>query len=665
MDFLCPFLAAGYLRMARKKKYHGGGNKNNNQQKSAFPASSWTPSQPGTSQGSQANQADIETRYPLATLIRTPSANNSTQSAPYAGTSYIVYLGPPEQRIISHQINTNPALGRAFSFPTASGRDRFSALSPELLLTIMENLPGEDVFTLRRAVPQILTVLAESKHASKVWNTVRLTAGVPARKGGPACPSPDELTHIRYVLETHCMVLSIVALSSKVYLLTIFAFGLFRITFFRDFAEEHIEIFNGWGHLREAIPWVTADSVPGLVGFGGALVTRKTWADQVARDLRINLNRRSRKQVEKDREIISDRILKDLATSRSFAVRIGRLNPAKISGPLALDRLARQRQKWFTTRLLAMTPMKFILIDIPKLHDPEWGRIMNKKLEPGQEGGANHANSRKEDPEHSHHYVGSLPASVFLKICMFSDIETTMILERTCSAARSILQSSAAETTWRHLRLVGGLEAKYPGWSERQFLKFAFRRLCHCGSEGVTLWTFAMTLCGDCFAKHVTTTDETLSNISKDLKRSMPSLHTEVYAARGWFSVMPDGVRLLSRHYVGAVQDWVSQIPVATREQLPYDFLATYLEQETETFCKIAKTCETWQEKHCSMMRDVRRRRTLAIIRAVQHYKPGFLVTSLIDRDPRWQNLVNQSYPFSEQEWIKRGKKVLEIAKVG
>lgn len=50
---------------------------------------------------------------------------------------------------------------------------------------------------------------------------------------------------------------------------------------------------------------------------------------------------------------------------------------------------------------------------------------------------------------------------------------------------------------------------------------------------------------------------------------------------------MPDSVRLLSRHYVGAVQDWVSEIPVATKAQFPQDFLATYLEQETEAFCMV------------------------------------------------------------------------------
>lgn len=41
----------------------------------------------------------------------------------------------------------------------------------------------------------------------------------------------------------------------------------------------------------------------------------------------------------------------------------------------------------FTTRLLAMTSMKFTLADIPKLHHAEWSRIMHKKAEPGQEGG--------------------------------------------------------------------------------------------------------------------------------------------------------------------------------------------------------------------------------------------------------------------------------------
>lgn len=61
---------------------------------------------------------------------------------------------------------------------------------------------------------------------------------------------------------------------------------------------------------------------------------------------------------------------------------------------------------------------------------------------------------------------------------MLSDVKTTMALERTCSAACLILRSSTAEITWRHLRLAAGLETKYPAWSDRQFLRFAFRRLC-------------------------------------------------------------------------------------------------------------------------------------------------------------------------------------------
>lgn len=39
----------------------------------------------------------------------------------------------------------------------------------------------------------------------------------------------------------------------------------------------------------------------------------------------------------------------------------------------------------------------------------------------------------------------------------------------------------------------------------------------------------------------------------------------------------------------------------------------------------------------------------IRIVRAVQSYKPEFVVTSLIDGDRRWQTLVSQPYPFSEQ----------------
>lgn len=54
-----------------------------------------------------------------------------------------------------------------------------------------------------------------------------------------------------------------------------------------------------------------------------------------------------------------------------------------------------------------------------------------------------------------------------------------------------------------------------------------------------------------------------------------------MYAARGWVSLPADGVRLLSRDYVEAIQLWISQIPAATQTQLPPDFLSEYFEEIT------------------------------------------------------------------------------------
>lgn len=164
----------------------------------------------------------------------------------------------------------------------------------------MENLPGEDVIALRRAVPQILRVLATNDHTSKIWRTVRLAAGVPAAENGKERPSPTEFTQIRYVLETHCMVctcrddltfnshrssqglrglqcipamglwvptlfglphskvLVIVVSQYKCFLLTAFVSVAFRVTTLRDFIDEHSEFANNWGKLREGIPWVAA-----------------------------------------------------------------------------------------------------------------------------------------------------------------------------------------------------------------------------------------------------------------------------------------------------------------------------------------------------------------------------------------------------------------------
>lgn len=561
--------------MPQKKKRRVPWNKINNQHNSAATTSSFSQglpvAVPGPSTNFQPYQAEIAKLHPLPIPDPSRSTNNNNQSSQFGRPPNVVFLGLPTlprfsfsvpfpnathlgQGNISSPINPNSAAGRALSFPSPSGPNFFARLKTDILLDIMENLPGEDVIALRRAVPQILRVLATNDHTSKIWRTVRLAAGVPAAENGKERPSPTEFTQIRYVLETHCMACG----DCNAYRQWDFGFRLCsdcltpRVTTLRDFIDEHSEFANNWGKLREGIPWVAAGSVPGLVGVGGALVARKAWADQVARDLKFSLARRKLKEIQKDTEIINSCILKDLKNSRSFAISIEKLHPVKISSAFTLARLTRQRQKWFTMKLLAITSMKFAPADIPQLHDSEWRRIMCKLSEPGKEDewderqtrlrlmtrshrntrlaasvhhyppplpGVDHGYSQNANQDLSHYYVGPLPATVFLKICMLSDVKTTMALERTCSAACLILRSSTAEITWRHLRLAAGLETKYPAWSDRQFLRFAFRRLCYCGSEGVTFWMFAMTLCGDCFAKHVTTTEDTLSNVGKDLKQ--------------------------------------------------------------------------------------------------------------------------------------------------
>lgn len=643
------------------------------------------------SQIAQAHQAE------LAVPSQPTYLGHSILTPQYVGFSTKVYLGlPGGQRQFANPVSRKSALSQVFFFPPACGPDLFSRLPAEMILAIMEHLHGEDILILRRAVPQVLRVLETGEHSSEVWKIVRLAAGLPVEevkevkkvKKKHERPTASEMVKIRYVLETHCMACG----DCHAYRQWNFGFRLCstclipRLTMFPDFMAEHGEMFTEWGQLREAIPWHTACSVPGLAGLGATLVTRKTWADQVARELKISISGESRKQLRKDKENINSSILASLEASHGFTTfkSLVSLSPAGITTGLALNRLARQRQKWFTERLLSMAAMKFTTADIPKIQDPEWRKIMSKRSEPGREDEweerqtrlrlmarahrnkrltallhdhtpplpyAGHADFQRTNHETSHHAVGSLPAFVFLKICRFSDAKTAMALERTCSAACSILRSSAAETTWHHLRLAAGLEAKYAGWSERRFLNFALRKLCHCGSEGVTLWTFAMTLCGDCFAEHVLKADEVPSDVIRSLKRAMPSLHPEVYAARGWISSTADSVRLLSRDYVGAIQHWISHIPAATQAQLPPDFLSEYLEEWTAEFREVVQLCEKWQEKYCSRTRGVRRRREIAITRKIQIHFPEFNGSARADDDLRWKRLVDQPHPLSEREW--------------
>ncbi|KAG8958142.1 hypothetical protein FRC00_003008 [Tulasnella sp. 408] len=356
----------------KKKQRRVPWNKINNQQNSTASASSWAQGLPETSGNTQAYQAELAKLYPLAA----PNAAQSTtsiQSSQSPGPSNQVLFGLPSlpqfsfhvpypqgiyphaaynyanyqyanyqyanyqyanyqyanyhhanygyathfgQGDISLPVNPRSAEGRALSFPSPSGPDFFSRLPPELLLNIMENLYGEDVIALRRASPQIMRILEGSEHNSRVWKTIRLAAGVPAIEGGQQSPSPSELTEI-------------------------------RVTKFRDFIEEWGELFDGWANLREAIPWVTASGIPGLTELGGALVARKTWAEQVAQDLKWSVSGRKKKEIKKDTESINSCILKCLKASRTFALSIVKLHPTKIAGVRALSRLARQRQKWY------------------------------------------------------------------------------------------------------------------------------------------------------------------------------------------------------------------------------------------------------------------------------------------------------------------------------
>ncbi|KAG8923953.1 hypothetical protein FRC01_012136 [Tulasnella sp. 417] len=288
----------------------------------------------------------------------------------------------------------------ALYFPPPCGPDFFSGLSAELTLTILEYMDAEDIITLRTASPKVLRVLEQGDHSSGLWKRVKLEAGVPVKEAHPMKegrpvkegrsvkegrpvkerherPDPEELVGIRYVLENHCM-------DS---LLTFPASVAYRIVTFKDFMAEHGEMFTDWGNLREAIPWRITGSVPGLVGVGAPLATRKSWADQVARDLRISIAVRRPKQLKKEKATISSRIMDELKASREFSMSLLPLRPTNISGGDALDRLARQRQNWFTAQLLAMPPQKFISADIPNLQNLEWRRIMRKQSEPGQEMG--------------------------------------------------------------------------------------------------------------------------------------------------------------------------------------------------------------------------------------------------------------------------------------
>lgn len=155
-----------------------------------------------------------------------------------------------------------------------------------------------------------------------------------------------------------------------------------------------------------------------------------------------------------------------------------------------------------------------------------------------------------------------------------------------------------------------------------------------------------------------------------------------------WYNAPAGDIRLLSRDYVEAVQKWISQLPEATRKQLPDDFLSKHMEDRTEPFrnvrvlalanwqpdrrdltrsLQISRYCDKWQERYFSSTDGVKRRREAAyvvycfrpsgtcsiysrrIIRKIRVHDATWRAPSQLFEDPRWKQLVNRVHPFSER----------------
>ncbi|KAG8940995.1 hypothetical protein FRC04_004851 [Tulasnella sp. 424] len=682
--------------MAGKKTRHAAWYTGNNNQISASSSSSNSYASNKPHKNSVPRQAQTEKSNASFTAGPSTAVVSHPSTSPFPAPSNKVYLGPPEKRKFNHHRSSKPTIP-AISFSSPWGPDLFSKLPVELLLIVLEYLHGEDILSIRLAIPTCFRILKE-QNSSKAWNTARLAAGLPVDEGKRELPTALELEGIRYALESHCMA------CGRYHAYRQWEFGLRlcsscllpRIITLRDFMSNNGDLFNNRDHLRDVIGWVYSESLPGLMGFGyGTLVARKVWVDRVVEEVASHVRYNPKpKDARRDNEIIKDKVLSCVRTLHRFRKTIQPFTVSKLTHPLALDRLSRQRQKWFGEGFLAMTAMKFIGADIPRIQESNWRQIMYKKSEPGKQDEwderhtrlrlmvTSHRNARllcllqdhelpvpssnlidlhETNQDISERYVGKLSALVFLKICSFSDVEMVITLEQTSSTARSILRSSEAESTWQRLCLDVGLPVKYPGWSERQFLHFAFRRLCHCGSEGVTVWMFARTLCGDCFAKSVVRADEVLFDMGKDFKAGMPKLHAKLYMAWRWYNAPAGDIRLLSRDYVEAVQKWSSQLPGAIRKQLPEDFLVKHVEDCTEPFREISRYCDKWQERYFSNMDGVQRRREAAILRKIRAHDATWQAPSQLFEDPRWKQLVNRVHPFSECEWESIRDEVLKI----
>ncbi|KAG8904845.1 hypothetical protein FRC01_008580, partial [Tulasnella sp. 417] len=525
--------------------------------------------------------------------------------------------------------------------PLAGG---IQSLSLEQMLIILEHSRGDDILAMWQASPAFHRALALGDRLGlKIWNKVREASGlvVPNK---PQLPTEDEIRVMLYVLNDTCQMCDTLNAShqwvrAKLFYLsrsTLICLG-FSLVIREKFMNEYQELLKNKQRTLEAIGWFNPIDIPGLEFT--LMAKRCLHADpkeqgyfiassQLA-DIAIHAVQKLRREKPHESEESIDRKVAQLLLDIR-AARNNLLDPAKElleNGPIEINHLRLKREKQVVSELLRMNP-KPHKDDIPDITDSEWRllaykgteitarewkriesplkslvqtrqtarfRAMLESYPPPTPSSVNIPAYHGPD-DITGLMVGVFPASLFLTICAYMDLDTIATIENSSKLVRNVLGSRAADPTWRAVRRSLGLEASFNQWPERAVLAYAIRRRCfYCSQEGLNLPLASLVLCGDCFSLNVT--EIRSDKLPVPTLKVMAHMQSRPFVKSGWITAAkPDGCgKLYGTAYVYSLSEWMKNLPAELKKYASNKLIAEHVEMHTKPFIQAAKRCEAWQ----------------------------------------------------------------------
>ncbi|KIO22909.1 hypothetical protein M407DRAFT_9685 [Tulasnella calospora MUT 4182] len=322
------------------------------------------------------------------------------------------------------------------------------------------------------------------------------------------------------------------------------------------------------------------------------------------------------------------------------------------SNEAAFNRLARQRQRWLSGFILRLAPLKFVPEDIPAMDETdgwEWDENETRLLSIVK----NRRNARLSPLLQGKQPPAACDGRLEPQISPDTSVS--------CSA-KDILRSPLADDVWRQARASIGLKSKFPGWTERSFVHYAINRTCtYCSSEGLTLWAFAATMCGDCFGRRVMDLRDVSAVFSGPIRDSVPA---------AWVTGVKRDSLLVSKDYLEAVQTWATSFPDYARNMIPEDEFGRHIRIQNAQFMKVAEDGIKWQKDRDRRRNHMRKSREklyvltlllLSIANKLQAHAPPIHASQKVRCSSKWEAIVDKQYPLSELEWNRIERSVLAI----